>query len=109
MEGAWNRKYSEVSPELGGSWSPKNVEGIQGWSWKDSKMFSEQKTGCPLCVIVFYVHNVEVFFDYLVTNIYGHMGSVVDHQLTTNTCQLQCNRLFQGKCLNAHGLHEFWG
>ena len=48
MEGARNRKYSEVSLELRGSRSLKNAEGIQGQSWKDSKMFLEQKTGRPL-------------------------------------------------------------
>ena len=39
-----------MSPELGGSQSPKNAEGIRGRSWKDSKIFSEQKTGHPLTV-----------------------------------------------------------
>ena len=48
LDGGWNRKYSEVSPELGGSWSPKNAKGVQGWSWKDSEMSSEWKTGRPL-------------------------------------------------------------
>ena len=60
-------------------------------------------------IIVFYVRNVEVFFDYIATNLYGHMGSVVDHRSTTDTCQLQCNRLFQGKCINAYGSREFQG
>ena len=50
LEGAWNRKYSKVSPELGGGRSPKNAECICGWSWKDSEMFLERKTGCPLTV-----------------------------------------------------------
>ena len=48
LEGARNKKYSKVSLELGGGQSLKNAEGVQGWSWKNSEMFSEQKTGCPL-------------------------------------------------------------
>ena len=48
VERAWNEKYSEVSPELRGGQSPKNAEDVQGWSWKNSEMFSEQKTGHPL-------------------------------------------------------------
>ena len=27
-EGAWNRKSSEMSLELGGGWSPKNAKGV---------------------------------------------------------------------------------
>ena len=45
---AWNEKYSKVSPELGGSRSPRNAEGVRGRSWKNSEMFSEWKTGRPL-------------------------------------------------------------
>ena len=48
LEGAWNRKYSEVSLELGGSWSLKNAEGVQDQSWKNSEMLLEQKRGHPL-------------------------------------------------------------
>ena len=48
LEGAWNKKYSKVSLELGGGWSPKNAEGVRGQSWKNSEMFVEQKTGRPL-------------------------------------------------------------
>ena len=50
LDGGRNRKYSKVSPELRGSWSPKNAGGIRGRSWKDSEMSSEQKTGRPLTV-----------------------------------------------------------
>ena len=45
---AWNRKYSEASLELGGGQSPKDAKGVRGQSWKNSEMFSEQKTGHPL-------------------------------------------------------------
>ena len=48
LDGGWNRKYSEVSLELRGDWSPKNAEGVQGRSWKDSEVSSGQKTGRPL-------------------------------------------------------------
>ena len=48
LEGAWNRKYSKVSLELGGGQRSKNAKGVQGWSWKNSEMLLEQKTGCPL-------------------------------------------------------------
>ena len=48
LEGAWNKKYSKVSLELGGGRSPKNAKGVRGRSWKNSEMFSEQKTGRPL-------------------------------------------------------------
>ena len=48
LKGAQNEKYSEVSPELRGGRSPKNAEDVRGRSWKNSKMFSEQKTGRPL-------------------------------------------------------------
>ena len=48
LDGSRNRKYSEVSPELGGGQSPKNAKGVRGWSWKDSKMSLEWKTGRPL-------------------------------------------------------------
>ena len=48
LDGGWNRKYSEVSPELGGGRSPKNAKGVRGRSWKDSEMSSERKTSHPL-------------------------------------------------------------
>ena len=48
LDGGWNRKYSEVSPELEGGRSPKNAEGVRGRSWKDSEMSLERKTGRPL-------------------------------------------------------------
>ena len=41
LEGAQNKRYSEVSPELGGGQSPKNAEGVQGWNWKNSEMLLE--------------------------------------------------------------------
>ena len=53
MEGVQNKKYSKVSLELGGSRSPKNAEGVQGQSWKNSEMFLEQKTGRPLTLQAF--------------------------------------------------------
>ena len=37
-----------MSLELGGGWSPKNAKGVRGWSWKNSEMFLEWKTGYPL-------------------------------------------------------------
>ena len=37
-----------MSPELRGGRSPKNAEGIRGWSWQNSKTALEQKTGHPL-------------------------------------------------------------
>ena len=48
LEGAWNRKYSKASLELGGSWSLKNAKDVQGWGWKNSKMPLEWKRGHPL-------------------------------------------------------------
>ena len=51
LEGVWNKKYSKVSLELRGGWSPKNAEGVWGRSWKNSKMLLEQKTGCLLTSI----------------------------------------------------------
>ena len=56
LKGTQNKKYSEVSPELRGSWSLKNAEGVQGWSWKNSKMFLEWKTGCPLTKSMCHLH-----------------------------------------------------
>ena len=50
LEGAWNRKYFKVSSELGGGQSPKNAEGVQGWSWQNSETALEQKTGRPLTI-----------------------------------------------------------
>ena len=37
-----------MSLELRGGQSPKNAKGVRGQSWKNSEMFSEQKTGHPL-------------------------------------------------------------
>ena len=48
LEGAWSRKHFEAFLELGGGQSPKNAEGVQGWSWENSKMLSEWKRGHPL-------------------------------------------------------------
>ena len=48
LEGAWNRKHSKASLELGGGRSPKNAKGVQGQSWKNSETALEQKTGHPL-------------------------------------------------------------
>ena len=47
LEGAQNRMYSQVSPELGDGQSPKIAEGIWGWSWKDSRCFWSGKQVVP--------------------------------------------------------------
>ena len=51
-----------MSPELGGGRSLKNAKGVQGQSWKNSKMFLEWKTGRPLtcttCIIHLTPHSI---------------------------------------------------
>ena len=48
LEGARSRKYCKESLELRGGQSPKDAEGVQGQSWKNSKTALEWKTGRPL-------------------------------------------------------------
>ena len=43
-----------MSPELGGGWSPKNAEGVQGLSWKNTEMLLGWKTGRPLTSTAFH-------------------------------------------------------
>ena len=43
MEGAQNRKNSEVFLEPEGSWGLKNAKGIRGWSWKTPRHLQSKK------------------------------------------------------------------
>ena len=54
---------------LDNSWTSK----VQDYPHFSLKWGSEDR------IVVFYVCDVKVFFDYLATNFYGCMGSVVDH------------------------------
>ena len=98
VKGYFSSQYYFIT-HLDGSWTSK----VQDYP----HFFSEMGSLVLHCSVLCSQH--QVLFDYLATNLYGCMGSIVDHQSTTDACQLQCNRLFQGKCLDAHGSHKFQG